>query len=127
MSEGECFREIATVEPSETRVLIIASEQPEGGCAQDDDCDGGFSCASSTITDVTRADERTPSCTSCHGDSGQGGQGPRLAGTVIVNYPDAADEIDIVTNGRNAMPPFALDLTEDEVVAVVTFTRFGFL
>jgi mono/diheme cytochrome c family protein len=65
-------------------------------------------------------------CTSCHGDSGQGGQGPRLAGTVIVNYPDAADEIDIVTNGRNSMPPFALTLSEEEVAAVVTFTRFGF-
>jgi mono/diheme cytochrome c family protein len=64
-------------------------------------------------------------CASCHGDVGQGGQGPRLAGTVVVNYPDAADEIDIVTNGRRAMPPFASLLSDPEIAAVVTFTRFG--
>jgi len=65
-------------------------------------------------------------CASCHGAEGQGGQGPRLAGTVVINYPDAAEEIDLVTNGRGAMPPFALMLTEQEVIAVVAYTRFGF-
>lgn len=62
-------------------------------------------------------------CSSCHGSAGQGGVGPPLAGTVTVNYPDAADEIDIVTNGRLAMPPFGSALTEDEIAAVVAFTR----
>ena len=65
-------------------------------------------------------------CASCHGDEGQGGQGPRLAGTVVVNYPDATDEIDIVANGRQAMPAFAATLSDAEIAAVVTFTRFGF-
>ena len=64
-------------------------------------------------------------CASCHGSEGQGGQGPRLAGTVVINYPDAAEQIDLVTNGRNAMPPFALSLTDEEIAAVVSFTRFG--
>ena len=62
-------------------------------------------------------------CSSCHGTAGQGGQGPRLAGTVVVNYPDAADEIDIVTNGRLAMPSFGSALSEAEIAAVVAFTR----
>lgn len=64
-------------------------------------------------------------CASCHGDTGKGGQGPRIAGTVVTNYPDAADEISLVTRGRGAMPPFAQTLTDDEVIAVVAFTRFG--
>jgi len=64
-------------------------------------------------------------CATCHGDTGQGGQGPRLAGTVVVNYPDVADEIALVTDGRGAMPPFALTLSDDEIVAVVAFTRFA--
>jgi mono/diheme cytochrome c family protein len=64
-------------------------------------------------------------CASCHGNEGQGGQGPRLAGTVVVNYPDVAEQIDLVTDGRNGMPPFAMTLTDDEIAAVVSFTRFG--
>ena len=62
-------------------------------------------------------------CASCHGSEGLGGQGPRLAGTVVVNYPDATEEIDVVTTGRNAMPSFALTLTDEEIAAVVAFTR----
>lgn len=65
-------------------------------------------------------------CASCHGNEGQGGQGPRLAGTVVVNYPDAAEMIDIVANGRQAMPSFSGTLSDEEIAAVVTFTRFGF-
>ena len=44
---------------------------------------------------------------------------------MIVNYPDAAEEIDIVANGRQAMPAFATSLSDAEIAAVVTFTRFG--
>ncbi|MEZ5244646.1 MAG: cytochrome c [Acidimicrobiales bacterium] len=64
-------------------------------------------------------------CASCHGNEGQGGQGPRLAGTVVLNYPDVTEQIDLVTDGRNGMPPFAMTLTDDEIAAVVSFTRFG--
>lgn len=62
-------------------------------------------------------------CASCHGDAGQGGQGPRLAGTVVVNYPDPAVQTAVVTDGRNAMPAFGPTLTDDEIAAVVAFTR----
>ncbi|MFX3681212.1 MAG: c-type cytochrome [Candidatus Hopanoidivoransaceae bacterium] len=61
----------------------------------------------------------------CHGDAGQGGQGPRLAGTVIVNYPDATEQIAIVAGGADGMPAFAGTLSDDEIAAVVGFTRFG--
>ncbi|MEQ8839490.1 MAG: cytochrome c [Acidimicrobiales bacterium] len=64
-------------------------------------------------------------CATCHGAEGQGGQGPPLAGTVLVNYPDAADQIDIVTNGGDGMPPYADVLTELEIASVVAFTRFA--
>ena len=64
-------------------------------------------------------------CASCHGEAGQGGQGPRLAGTMVVNYPDAAVQTALVTEGRNAMPAFGSTLTDDEIAAVVAFTRLG--
>lgn len=64
-------------------------------------------------------------CATCHGEAGQGGQGPRLAGTVLVNYPEAADQIAIVAAGADGMPAFAGDLSDEEIAAVVGFTRFG--
>lgn len=64
-------------------------------------------------------------CSSCHGAEGQGGQGPRLAGTVATLYPSTADEIAILTDGRLGMPPFGGALTEAEIAEVVLFTRLG--
>ena len=63
-------------------------------------------------------------CAGCHGGDGSGGIGPRLAGgRVVQQFPDAADQIAVVTNGRTAMPSFAAKLTEGEIAAVVEYTR----
>jgi mono/diheme cytochrome c family protein len=63
-------------------------------------------------------------CAGCHGGDGSGGIGPRLAGgRVVAVYPDAADEIAVVTNGRGGMPAFAERLSAEEIAAVVDYTR----
>ena len=64
-------------------------------------------------------------CATCHGDSGGGGIGPALAdGRMVTRFPDAADQIGIVTVGRGQMPSFSdRGLTADEIAAVVEFTR----
>jgi len=63
-------------------------------------------------------------CAVCHGGDGSGGIGPRLAGgRVVTVYPDPADEIAVVTNGRGGMPAFGERLTTDEIAAVVEYTR----
>lgn len=64
-------------------------------------------------------------CSTCHGDSGGGGIGPALAdGRMVERFPDAADQIEIVTVGRGQMPSFSdRGLTADEIAAVVEFTR----
>ncbi len=63
------------------------------------------------------------SCARCHGGDGSGGIGPKLAGKVLVSFPDAADQIAVVTNGRKGMPAFSTRLTEAEIAAIVDFTR----
>ncbi len=63
------------------------------------------------------------SCASCHGVSGQGGRGSKLAGTVSSTYPDIDDQIAVVTDGRNSMPAFGGRLSDDEIEAVVRYTR----
>ena len=65
-------------------------------------------------------------CAGCHGGDGSGGIGPRLAGgRVVAVYPDPADEIAVVTNGRGGMPAFGERLSAAEIAAVVEYTRTG--
>jgi len=64
-------------------------------------------------------------CATCHGSSGQGFVGPSLAGTVA-KYPNVADEIAVVTNGRNEMPAWGGRLTPEQIATVVGYTRNEF-
>jgi cytochrome c6 len=63
------------------------------------------------------------SCASCHGADGGGSIGPKLAGTVTKTYPDVDDEIAVVTDGRDGMPSFGGDLSDQQIQQVVDFTR----
>jgi mono/diheme cytochrome c family protein len=62
-------------------------------------------------------------CATCHGNAGQGGVGPVLAGKVVTDFPDAADQIKVVKNGRGGMPSFGGDLTDRQIAQVVEYTR----
>jgi mono/diheme cytochrome c family protein len=62
-------------------------------------------------------------CSRCHGDNGQGGIGPRLAGRVADRFPVVDDQIAVVTKGRAGMPSFGASLSRDEIKAVVEYTR----
>ncbi len=65
-------------------------------------------------------------CVGCHGASGQGGTGAKLNGGVVAEeYPDPADQFAVIANGRNQMPAFSGKLSDDEIEAVVRFTREG--
>ncbi len=62
-------------------------------------------------------------CATCHGSDGQGGVGPALAGKVVDKFPDAADQVAVVTDGRGGMPSFGGDLTDEQIAQVVEYTR----
>jgi mono/diheme cytochrome c family protein len=62
-------------------------------------------------------------CASCHGSGGGGGTGPRLAGKVLEDYPDAADQAVVIADGRQSMPAFGGTLSDEEIEAVVRYTR----
>jgi mono/diheme cytochrome c family protein len=64
-------------------------------------------------------------CAGCHGTDGSGGFGPALAGLVVEDFPDPADEAAVVTNGRGAMPSFEDTLSAEQIAAVVEYTRSG--
>ena len=63
-------------------------------------------------------------CANCHGVRGQGGRGPSLTGDSMAEaYPAAADQIEVVAEGKSTMPGFSDALTPAEIEAVVRFTR----
>jgi mono/diheme cytochrome c family protein len=63
-------------------------------------------------------------CMSCHGTSGGGGRGPKLAGgTLLADFPSQAEQVALVAGGRNAMPAFGGRLDASQIEAVVRYTR----
>lgn len=62
-------------------------------------------------------------CAGCHGGDGSGGIGPRLAGQVVKDFPDPADQEAFVAAGRRPMPAFKNRLSADEIAAIVQYTR----
>jgi mono/diheme cytochrome c family protein len=75
-------------------------------------------------------------CASCHGKQGEGVRGayPRLAGNRAVTLPVTSNLVQVVLNGGFApatrghprpfgMPPFATQLSDADVAAVITFIR----
>jgi mono/diheme cytochrome c family protein len=62
-------------------------------------------------------------CSACHAADGSGLNGPSLV-DVAAKFPDAADQIEVVSVGRGQMPSFSdRGLTTEEIAAVVEFTR----
>ena len=48
---------------------------------------------------------------------------PWAAVSSSVGFPDANDQIAVVTKGRGSMPSFADSLTPEQIAAVVDYTR----
>lgn len=60
-------------------------------------------------------------CNTCHGQNGEGGVGPALAGNN--NLQDTQHVINQILNGGGGMPAFSNQLTAAEVAAVATHER----
>jgi len=66
----------------------------------------------------------TANCAVCHQANGKGlpGAFPALDGSPIVNGPKAG-QINIVMNGKNAMPVWKTVLSDTDIAAAITYTR----
>jgi len=62
-------------------------------------------------------------CATCHGTKGQGGTGMKLAGKVAQTYPNIADQIKVIENGRSSMPAWKNSLSADDITAVARYER----
>jgi mono/diheme cytochrome c family protein len=63
-------------------------------------------------------------CARCHGSNGGGGIGPQLSdGKVVTAFPNIADQVTFVTQGKDGMPGFGGQLTAAQINQVVDYTR----
>jgi len=92
-------------------VIMLFANEPRGS---------GSSSAGDPGAEVFAAQ-----CARCHGSDGSGGFGPQLSGGKVVEaYPDAEDEIAVVTDGKPVgMPAFGDRLSPEEIDQVVAYTR----
>jgi cytochrome c oxidase subunit 2 len=58
-------------------------------------------------------------CAKCHGLNGEGGIGPRIAGSPTLTDPE--DLGTLLRNGRGAMPAVGADWTDEQVTALVDY------
>jgi outer membrane protein assembly factor BamB len=97
--------------PDDAQGGLIAF-RPGGGGAGDD----------GPTTEVAGGEEiYRERCAGCHGGDGSGGSGPSLEG--VADRLSLEAQIQVVTNGRGAMPPWSGTLTEEEIAAVVDYQR----
>ncbi len=79
-----------------------------------------------TIDELKQRGEKVyaANCVACHQANGKGlpGAFPALDGSAIVAGPKA-EQIKLVLNGKNGMPPWKGVLSDTEVAAVITYTR----
>ena len=62
-------------------------------------------------------------CAKCHGLAGEGDIGPRLAGSSLLEDPNAIEQV--VRNGRNQMPPVGRDWSEEQMEALTDYLAEG--
>ena len=66
-------------------------------------------------------------CVACHGGEGGGGVGPSLRGTeLMTDEARIGENIEIVRDGRAAMPAFGNQLSAREMAAVISYQRNAF-
>ena len=67
------------------------------------------------------AEEWAGVCAKCHGLSGEGGIGPRIAGSVLLSDPEAVETL--VRNGRRTMPAVGAGWTSEQMNALTTYLQ----
>ena len=91
-----------------------------------------LACAAADVPEVPADDAQlvegralwASNCVNCHGSDGGGGVGTKLnEGALLELYPSADEQRQVVVEGRRAMPAFGAKFTDEELDAVLRYTR----
>jgi cytochrome c oxidase subunit 2 len=62
-------------------------------------------------------------CARCHGPNGEGGVGMPLGDGAVEDSLTLEGQIEVITDGRNAMPAWGGQLSAEEIEAVAVYER----
>ena len=62
-------------------------------------------------------------CSGCHGNSGEGGAGPELAGNSALSSSGHVVSMVLYGNEEHGMPPFINRLTDRQIAAIGSYVR----
>jgi mono/diheme cytochrome c family protein len=111
-------------------VVLLFANEPDNGASAKPSTPSASNASSASET--TAGAPATPDgaavfanrCASCHGSDGGGGLGPQLSGgRAAQRFPNIADQIGVIADGRGGMPAFGSRLSEAEIKAVAEYTR----
>ena len=109
-------------------VLLFANEPDNGASAKPSTPSASNASSASETTGAPATPDGAAvfanRCASCHGSDGGGGLGPQLSGgRAAQRFPNIADQIGVIADGRGGMPAFGNRLSEAEIKAVAEYTR----
>src|SRR5256885_16964210 len=90
--------EIVTLVVALGFVVALFANEPGGG-------------SSSTAKSGPGSDVYLANCARCHGQDGQGGAGPKLAGVGTADFPNAPHEVPVARDGVPGMPAVKINLS----------------
>jgi cytochrome c oxidase subunit 2 len=105
-------------------VMLFVAEPEHDTAAAKAGAGAAYNSATGALP-ATGAEIFAAHCAGCHGASGGGGTGPKLAGKVQDDFPDIEDQIAFVSKGKGGMPSFGGSLSAADLRAVVEYTRTG--
>lgn len=103
------FRSLLVVVP----VLLVV---PLAACGGDED-------PSNADGEVSGQQIYEANCARCHGPNGEGGVGMPLGDGAVVDSLTLEGQIEVITDGRNAMPAWGEQLSAEEIEAVAVYER----
>jgi mono/diheme cytochrome c family protein len=97
-------------------VLVALLAIPLAACGGDDSTEGAGGAPDGQAIYESN-------CARCHGPDGEGGQGLPLGNGAVEESLTLDEQIDTITNGRNGMPAWGDQLSDDEIEAVAHYER----
>jgi mono/diheme cytochrome c family protein len=86
-------------------------------------CGGGDSGSSNADGETSGQSIYESNCARCHGPNGEGGVGMPLGDGAVEDSLTLEGQIEVITNGRNSMPAWGDQLSDDQIQAVATYER----
>jgi mono/diheme cytochrome c family protein len=104
-------------------VLVALLVIPLAACGGDDSTEGAGGDGGDAGGAPDGQELYVDLCARCHGPEGEGGVGFPLGDGAVEESLTLDEQIETITNGRNGMPAWGDELSDEEIRAVALYER----